>query len=139
MRQRKLGSDAEHHVAGILLGQGWTIVARNYRWIGTEIDILASKGSSLIAVEVKFRTCFPSNMTQLEQLIPRRKLDALTRGLQAAVRHFRQNQSTTRIDLVIVSPVAQNRQKKLPPGTGSGGNCEQPQPFRVAWYPGIGS
>jgi len=138
-----VASQAEDHVAGILLSQGWRIIARNYRWIGTEVDILATKGDSLVAVEVKFRSQFPRHMDSLEHLLPQRKLNALRKGLYAAMRHLRLNPVKTRIDLAVVTPQDPVGQRKMPPGFYPEGTFKDTQIrgqyFRVAWYPAIGS
>lgn len=136
--------EAENLVAEILRNQGWVIVARNYRWIGTEIDILATKGDSLVAIEVKFRSRFPDDMSSVEQIVPPRKLHALKRGLNASIRRFQKTPAKTRIDLVIVSPRdAAVAKTKTPSGYNPEGASNSHrghrQNFRVAWYPAIGT
>lgn len=135
MRQKLLASQAEEYVANILISQSWQIVARNYRWIGTEIDILAAKGSSLVAIEVKFRTKFTHDMTSVSELLPRLKVHALKKGLNAAIRHLGINAAKTRIDLAIVTPHSEIPETKMPPGKIPGGIKNYP--FKVTWYPAI--
>ena len=137
MRQKTLASQAEAHVAGILTTQGWRILARNYRWIGTEIDILATKGSSLIAVEVKFRTRFTHDMISVSELLPRRKMHSLKKGLRAAMCHLRISAPKTRIDLVIVTPQTDDVAKKIPPGNSPEGMIYKNDGFKVTWYPAV--
>jgi putative endonuclease len=50
------GLDGEEAAAAYLRGQGYGIVARNYRFRRAEIDILALKDSVLAVVEVKTRS-----------------------------------------------------------------------------------
>lgn len=38
-----------------LRARGWRIVARNWRWRGGEVDIIAKDGETLVFVEVKAR------------------------------------------------------------------------------------
>ncbi len=52
---RRLGQWGEEQVAGLLLGQGWRIVERNFRCRLGEIDIVAENGAYLAFVEVKLR------------------------------------------------------------------------------------
>ena len=49
------GSAAEALAARFLQSQGLTIIARNYRCRGGEIDLIARDGPSLVFVEVRLR------------------------------------------------------------------------------------
>ena len=49
------GSAAEALAAKFLQSRGLTIVARNYRCRGGEIDLIARDGASLVFVEVRLR------------------------------------------------------------------------------------
>lgn len=51
-----LGKEAEEYVAAHLMQDGFTILEYNYRKKGGEIDLIATKGSLLVFVEVKMRT-----------------------------------------------------------------------------------
>lgn len=50
-----LGKWGENIAAELLASKGYAIVERNWRTTGFEIDIVASKGSRIIFVEVKTR------------------------------------------------------------------------------------
>jgi putative endonuclease len=50
------GAAAEALAAEFLQARGLTIVARNYRCRGGEIDLIASDGDTLIFVEVRLRS-----------------------------------------------------------------------------------
>ena len=50
------GAAAEALAAEFLQAQGLSIVARNYRCRGGEIDLIASDGETLIFVEVRLRS-----------------------------------------------------------------------------------
>ena len=50
------GAAAEALAAEFLQARGLTIVARNYRCRGGEIDLIASDGETLIFVEVRLRS-----------------------------------------------------------------------------------
>ena len=94
--------DAENLVANQLALAGWQILARNYRFCGFELDIVAEKGKTLAVIEVKSRRTEPSKPIDLTNLISRRKRRALLRGAQ----HFLSSQTkfwnTVRFDLAVV-------------------------------------
>ncbi len=50
------GKEAEDLACRHLRSQGMRIVARNWRWRGGEVDIVARDGPTLVFVEVKART-----------------------------------------------------------------------------------
>lgn len=52
---RMLGNQGEQAVAVFLEKKGYIIVASNIRWLGGEIDIVASRENLLVFVEVKTR------------------------------------------------------------------------------------
>lgn len=58
------GREGERRAAQLLEREGWTIVARNFRAGGGEIDLIASRGENLIFVEVKrWSRCGPSDLS----------------------------------------------------------------------------
>jgi|GEM_PF-6188669 len=67
----------ENIVAYWLILQDFSILARNYKIVGGEIDIIAKRGTIVVAVEVKFRktkgTEFPVSREQIFHI--RRALD----------------------------------------------------------------
>lgn len=52
---RHVGGEGEDAAAAFLLDMGWTIVKRNYKGGGGEIDIIALDQETLVFVEVKLR------------------------------------------------------------------------------------
>ncbi len=48
--------EAEERACGYLRSLGYAIVARNWRWRGGEVDIIARDGGTLVFVEVKARS-----------------------------------------------------------------------------------
>ena len=48
--------EAERFVADALVGQGWTLIARNWRGSGGEIDVIVTRGGAVRFVEVKARS-----------------------------------------------------------------------------------
>jgi len=106
-------------------------LARNYRWIGCEIDIVATKGETLIGVEVKARKQIPHDMTSAVEILPRKKLAALTRGMQAWIVRKRAIARNIRVDLalVIVSKgVSQTSKTK---------NAAERKRLRLYWFTDI--
>ncbi len=55
-KNKNTGQTGEDIAAGYLKKNGYLVIERNYRQKGGEIDIIATKGDSLIFVEVKTRT-----------------------------------------------------------------------------------
>ena len=55
MNRSALGRAAEDAAAALLVRSGYTIVARNVRLPGGEIDIIAREGATIAFVEVKAR------------------------------------------------------------------------------------
>lgn len=56
MRIQNRGSEAEEIVAEYLSKKGWKILAKNWRRVRCEIDIVAEKKAIVYFVEVKFRS-----------------------------------------------------------------------------------
>ena len=79
-KSQNLGKRAEACVNRLLLQQGWHILARNFRQIGSEIDIIAQKGYTIVFVEVKFRHRKPTTAQDMFEIMPKRKRQALVRG-----------------------------------------------------------
>jgi putative endonuclease len=52
-KRKKLGAQGEVLAANYLRGQGLEILARNWRWDGGELDIVARDDDTLVFVEVK--------------------------------------------------------------------------------------
>ena len=73
---------AETFVADRLRLKGWTVVARNYRAVGTELDIVAAKGSIITIFEVKARRRLPQSV---EEILPFKKRRALERGARRII------------------------------------------------------
>ncbi len=106
----ELGQSAEDWVAAQLRAQGWRILARNWRKIGTEMDIIANKGRTLVGVEVRSRSqprqshadIHPWWITSGQPTISRRKSAALLRGLRLFSTMHRGDYDSVRLDLALV-------------------------------------
>lgn len=102
----KLGLGAEALVKTNLEELGWNCIAMNYRGVGFEIDIIASKGATLIGVEVKLRRSWTESMETLQGLLPKNKILRLKKGLEKFLHHEESGKSIhwkyLRIDLAVV-------------------------------------
>jgi len=54
-KNKGIGEKGEAIAADFLIKEGYQILAKNYRFLRNEIDIVAKKGDLLIFVEVKMR------------------------------------------------------------------------------------
>jgi len=82
------------------------ILARNLRGIGYELDIVATKGDTLVIVEVKARLALPGTGRSVEQLLPPTKRQALRRGAAAFLASQARAFVTIRFDLALVTPTS---------------------------------
>lgn len=92
---------AENFIADKLRSAGWNLLARNYRRIGCELDIIASKAETLIFVEVKSRKWLPI-IYRVDEFISRKKKAALHRGALKYLSETDVNYQTIRFDAAIV-------------------------------------
>jgi Holliday junction resolvase-like predicted endonuclease len=107
LERKKVSQEAEDFVANILSAQKWTVLARNFRRVGTEIDIIAYKQRTIVFVEVKHRKQLPTTQQDLNQIMTWKKRKALERGalifLGCKERELPEWE-TLRFDLALVSP-----------------------------------
>lgn len=110
-----LGREGEDKVSELLLAQGWKLLARNWRRPGLELDLVLSKGTDLLVIEVKTRTYAGDNW-DLCQLISWQKRRALARGVQAFLGKLPSTEALTiRLYLALV--------------------FKKPQTLQVQWFP----
>ena len=101
---------AENLVSSLLIQRGWVVLARNFRGVGTELDIVASKGDTLVAVEVKFRKCpFVLDLNSAQTLLSPRKKQALIRGVEMFISKHQLTPLNIRIELALVRLNANSR------------------------------
>jgi len=74
-----VGFCGEEAVARHLASAGFAILARNYRQLYGEIDIIASKGDRLLFVEVKVRAPSPFGLDHLVPPAKQRKIGMVAR------------------------------------------------------------
>jgi len=84
--------------------QGWTCHECNYRSVGSELDLVASKGRTLAIVEVKARRTWSGLAADAATLLSPKKREALKRGARRllAARPALQSFETVRFDLALV-------------------------------------
>lgn len=97
----QLGKQGEERVARYWQGRGWSVLARNYRGRGFEIDLVVQRGKTLVFVEVKARRQLAS--WQLHEFITEQKRRALQRGAERFVAEHRPNADCYRFDLCLLT------------------------------------
>ncbi|MEC9390939.1 MAG: YraN family protein [Myxococcota bacterium] len=70
----RLGSDGEARVALALERKGWTVLSRNWRGGGGELDLVVSRNACLRFVEVKTRSVSGSAVDESVDGTKRRRL-----------------------------------------------------------------
>ena len=94
------GRRAEERAAEFLRSQGYQIIARNYRWQGGEVDLIARDGDWLVFVEVKARSSRTYGLP--EEAITPRKRERLIRTAQHYLRRHPTDRPV-RFDVVALS------------------------------------
>lgn len=81
------GEEGEERALEFLKARGYRIIARNYRWRGGEIDIIARDGESLAFIEVKARA--DERFAPAEEALTRWKRERLIRTAQHYIARYR--------------------------------------------------
>lgn len=116
MKEKKLAEASENFVTELLIQADWTILARNYRCLGSEIDIISFKGKMISFVEVKYRKVFQQTDVELSSMLTRQKKQALQRG---ALNFLQEKNAeipkwnTLRFDLAVVYPNKRSARKEI--------------------------
>ena len=100
--RRSLGSEGEQLAAEHLARAGYRIVARNVRADGVEIDLVATRGSLVVFVEVKARS--GRGFGAPEEAVDARKCARLVRGARAWLHAHRPRHARARFDVICVEP-----------------------------------
>jgi putative endonuclease len=98
--RKRFGDSAERVAAAFLERQGWTILHRNWRRPGGEIDLIALDGDTLVFVEVRARrsTAFGSALESITS-VKRGRLLAAIGAFEAEHPHLVNDR---RVDVVTV-------------------------------------
>lgn len=100
------GHIAEEKVVSLLVSQAWNVHSRNFRSLGCELDIVASKGKTLSFIEVKYKKKMPMPLTAPSLGLSPKKQRSMQKG---ALTLFRKNSilfsqfSVWRFDLAVVT------------------------------------
>jgi putative endonuclease len=95
------GREGETIVASLLEAEGWEIVARNYRWKGGEVDIIASRDGILAFTEVK--AWEKMGLEELERAIGADKRRRIVETAKIFLSRYRQyNGWSVRFDVALV-------------------------------------
>ncbi|MEZ4741328.1 MAG: YraN family protein [Bdellovibrionota bacterium] len=92
---------AEIFVADLLARAGWEVLARNYRRIGCELDVVVAKGKTLAIVEVKLRRKV-SLINSYQCFLTLQKRRALERGARIFISDSNKSWDHIRFDLAVV-------------------------------------
>lgn len=100
-RRKQTGRRGEDAAAAYLAGQGYRIIARNWRCAGGELDIIAWHGATLVFVEVRTRQ--NDRFGTAEDSITPAKQARLVALAQAYLQATAAPQPAWRIDIIAVA------------------------------------
>ncbi|MGP1461149.1 MAG: YraN family protein [Bacteroides sp.] len=100
MWKKELGKQGEQAAVRFLEGQGMEIVARNWRYGRSELDLVAKQDEILHVVEVKTR--WGDAYTTVEELIRRSQAQRILEGAQAFMEHYRGTATAIQVDLLVI-------------------------------------
>ena len=101
MNTKITGNAGENKAADYLAAQGFSIIERNFRTNGGEIDIIASKDDVVVFVEVK---SLPNGTPELLQNeLNRRKLQRIVKSSKCfLLKHRQYSNSYVRFDVIVL-------------------------------------
>ena len=101
MNTKITGNAGEIKAAEYLLKQGYSIIERNYRTKGGEVDIIAGKDDVVVFVEVK---SLPNGGPELLQNeLNRRKLQRIVKSSKCfLLKHRQYSNSYVRYDVIVI-------------------------------------
>ena len=99
MNTRELGRLGERIAESFLVLKGFEVVRRNIVYAGREIDLLARKGTLLVAVEVKLRR--GESFGRAVEAVDRRKLVRVRQALEGVLGGTAQP-LVPRVDVVVI-------------------------------------
>lgn len=74
-KHNEFGKKGEEMATQYLIGNGYTILYRNYRYQKAEIDIIARKDKTLAVVEVKSRSS--NSLQEIAETVSKKKISLL--------------------------------------------------------------
>ncbi|MGV3503827.1 MAG: YraN family protein [Adhaeribacter sp.] len=106
-RHNETGKKGEETAASYLLAQGYTILARNYRYRKAEIDLIARKDNLLVFVEVKTRS--RQDYGYPEEAVSARKIQLFLRTAEEYIYRTRWS-SDLRFDIIAIQTDGQHHE-----------------------------
>jgi putative endonuclease len=98
--QLPLGRRGERAAEKYLRRNGYRIVARNFRAVGAEIDLVAMDGETLVFIEVKTRRSRIAGAP--EEAVDERKQTRMRRAAEVFARRYRADEIEMRFDIAAV-------------------------------------
>lgn len=90
---------AEQLAADYLVNKGYTILSRNYRYLKSEIDIIARLEDLIIIIEVKARS--NNNFINPEEAVGKKKIKMLLQGANHFLENYKEDLEV-RFDIVSI-------------------------------------
>lgn len=103
--KQNVGAQGEQLALLFLLGLGYTLLERNYRFHRGEIDLIVQKENTLVVVEVKARK--EGTMLSPQQAVTRSKQKHLIRTANAYLQLY-QLDVNTRFDIISIIGFGEN-------------------------------
>ena len=99
-RHWRLGKEGEFRAKEYLLRKGYAVLEENWRWQRLEVDLIAEKDNTIVLFEVKTRSRFTSDITEVIGLDKEKNL------MQAADAYMktRDEMRECRIDIILLQP-----------------------------------
>jgi putative endonuclease len=99
-QRHQLGKDSEQLAVDYLQKLGYTIIQRNYRIRGGEIDIIAKENKTLVFIEVKSRTT--TRYGHAVQSLTRQQQKRLSKAALTYLHQHKLNNQSARFDLIAI-------------------------------------
>jgi putative endonuclease len=95
------GRAGEAAAAALLESEGWSILARNFRWRGGEVDLVAARGAEIAFVEVKsWEFLGPEDLERAIGPDKRRRIVETSKIFLSRYREY--NDWSVRFDVILV-------------------------------------
>ncbi len=95
-----LGTEGERLAARYLAGKGYRVIARNFRFLRNEIDIIAADGETLCFIEVKTRASLDKGHPA--EAVTRRKQQEIVRAASGYLAGLGVEAPACRFDVIAI-------------------------------------
>lgn len=99
-KHNEFGTEGEEIATNFLIEKGYTIKHKNYRYLKSEIDIIAQKGDILAIVEVRARS--NDFIIPIADTITKKKIKLLVRGANQYVTSRNLDDVEVRFDIITI-------------------------------------